>query len=327
MKRFYMKKDGITFSFDYYVEMLGVISILCEDQELIEFAGAPRCNDEYIRAVKEYFSNCDYKRVTELLSLFSDEYYFNYDAPIMLMLSLSNNATIDKGLLFKDRKPIPDALFDEFISEVHRFDLNSVFISFYESNFTLYERIINNYLSDHEKYNPKGFLTDFLQLEPQKEFVINFMLGITNANYACSVGDKVYSNIRPYYLTRYDALPDYSYHALYFTTLTLHEFAHSFINPITAEFSELISKIDPEKYAYALEENGYGDSVETFINETIIRAIECLYVKEHFPANYQQFINEYIEEGYINLPNVVKKIKDGIDTNTILNILKTEFHN
>ncbi len=315
-----IKRNGLTFCVDYYVELLGVLCILCENQEAIHDAGSPVCNDEYVREVKDFFKDADSVKLTNALEVFSKQYYFNYDAPVHLMLMLSNNQPIDKEALFREREIIPDELFDQFIQDLLMFEKASDFAAFYTQHLPMYETIIDRFIGDYAQYNSHQYLLSLLNAAPEFDYYINFMVGITNANYGATIGNKVYCNICPYHKTRYGEMPDYSYSPIYYSTLVLHEFAHSFINRSVAEYRDEIALIGIEPYEQVLEDCYYGDSIETLINETIIRAIECLYVREKFAQYYSQYVQDYTEEGYAKIEEVIEILSTSMDFGRIVSI-------
>ncbi len=313
-----IEQNGLHFTVDYYVELLGVLYILCQDQDAVCEAGCPQCNEEYVAEVREFFKDANYSHLTKTLERFSDEYWFNYDAPVRLMLMLSNGYPIDKESLFHERKYIPDDLFDAFLADLAQFENESDFASFYAAHLPMYETIAAHFTADYQRYNSHAFLLFYLQIDPTHEYYINFMVGITNANYGATVGNRVYCNICPYHETRYGPLPDYSYHPIYYSPLVLHEFAHSFVNSAVAQHRSLIQKIDAEKYREDLEQGCYGDSIETLINETIIRALECLYVREQFPEKYEVYVTYNVDEGYSNLRSTIRLLTSPVDFERII---------
>ncbi len=315
-----IKRGGLNFCVDYYVELLGVLCILCENQDAICDAGFPVCNEGYVREVKAYFKDADAEKLTNTLALFSKQYWFNYDAPVWLMLMLSNGQPVDKEALFRERKTIPDELFDRFIEDLLAFEKTSNFSAFYTQHLPMYETIISRFIDDYEQYNSHRYLLSLLNAAPEYDYYINFMVGITNANYGATIGNKVYCNICPYDETRYGEMPDYSFNPIYYSTLVLHEFAHSFINKAIAGYRDAIARIDIMPYAQILKENGYGDSVETLINETVIRAIECMYVREAFPQDYIPYVREYMAEGYIKIETVVDILSTSLDYGEIVSL-------
>ena len=155
------------------------------------------------------------------------------------------------------------------------------------------------------------------------KFKINLMHSITNGNYGLLLDDNITINIRPYYKTRNTSHPDFSYSKIYWTTLIVHESAHGFVNPLVKKYRNEIEKIDIKLYQEKLKELCYGDDLETFINENIIRALECLYVKENFEDSYNQYLNDNLEDRYEKIPEIIELIKDTNYQNLdILTIIK-----
>lgn len=115
-------------------------------------------------------------------------------------------------------------------------------------------------------------------------------------------------------------MPDFSYSPIYWTTLIVHEFAHSFVNPISARNSERVAEINTDSYRETLHELMYGDSMETYINETIIRAIECLYVRKYFAEQHDGYVKDYVDEGFGKISEV-EELLAGMSGSS----LKTEF--
>lgn len=232
-----IRHNGIMFSVEYATELLGVISILCEDQDAVCDAGLERCNAEYRNDVLAFFSDWKGAEVTKLLERFSDDYNFNYDAPVDLFIQLKHGVHPDIESLCRHRKPIPTALFDHFLKLVRQFEAESNFESFYEKHRQYYEQIIEHFITDYNLFCPLDYLVDYWGNAKANHYHINLMLGITNSNYGVTVGNHLYANLRPYGKTRFAPMPDYSYSPIYWTTLIVHEFAHSFVNPICAEYS------------------------------------------------------------------------------------------
>ena len=300
--------SGIRFSVEYATELLGVISILCKDQDAICDAGEERCNEEYRIEVLAYFQKWKDSEITRLLEHLSDEYNFNYDAPVELVLLLKHRQPIDLETLCLHRKPVPPALFEHFVNLLIRFESESNFQEFYETHRHYYKCILDRFIADYDIFKPLDFLVRYLGIANDNVFNVNLMLGITNANYGVTVGNHRYANLRPNGKSRFLPMPDYSFSAIYWTTLIVHEFAHSFVNPVTAKFRAQISTIDILPYADILKEMMYGSSLETYINETVIRAIECLYVKQHFPSCYEEYISNYEDEGFCQIREVTRKL-------------------
>ena len=112
-----INKYNITFEINYYTELLGVIGVLSDNQDAICDAGVIRCNEWYYQEILNFFSRFKNHKVIRLLETLSDEYNFNYDAPVGLVLRLANNLAINKDELCRARKYIEDNLFNEFINQ------------------------------------------------------------------------------------------------------------------------------------------------------------------------------------------------------------------
>lgn len=250
--------EGICFSVAYATELLGVISILCDDQDAICDAGVERCNAAYREDVLRHFSGWKGSEITRLLERLSDEYNFNYDAPVELVVRRGCCAPIDREALCLHRKLIPPELFGCFLMLLDQFEEDSGFAGFYEDHREMYRQAISHFIADYDMYAP---------------------------------------------------LPDYSCSAIYWTTLIVHEFAHAFVNPVTALHREQIAGIGLREYRQLLKEMMYGQSLETYINETVIRAMECIYVGRYFPAQHEAYVQEYEQDGFGKIRQVEEVLR------------------
>ena len=322
-KSVFKEYDNIIFTVNYYTELLGVLSILSENQLAIKEAGIERKNSEYRDDVLDYFGEYKYNPVTLMLELFSEQYYFNYDAPVSLFLHLEHKNTINRKSLCEDRKLIDKQKFNDFIKSIEEFAEVSNYNDFYRKHKTTYLKVIDNFIDDYKHYDPLTFLLTFLDIKTANKYIVNFMLGITNGNYGVNIKNNIYANLRPYRKSRYNDFPDFSYSPIYYTTLILHEFAHAFINPLIKGFNQIINNINISKYDEILERFDYGDNLTVYIAETVIRAIECLYVKQQFPTEHEAYIQDNVKEGFILIREVenilISKNKDS-RLNEIINV-------
>lgn len=295
---------GMIFSVEYATELLGVISILCENQDAICDAGAEWGNSEYRNEVLAHFDAWKGCEVTKILETLSDDYNFNFDAPVDLFLQRKHGVEPDLEVLCRHRKPIPPELFSHFLDLVDRFEMQSGFSEFYEAHRAYYEVTLRRFIEDYDAFQPLDFLTEYLAVATEKRYHVNLMLGITNSNYGVTVGEDLYANCCPNGKSRFMPMPDFSNSPIYWTTLIVHEFAHSFVNPISARNTERIAEIDLASYRDTLHQMMYGDSMETYINETIIRAIEFLYVRRYFSDQHDAYVKDYADEGFCKIREV-----------------------
>lgn len=300
--------NKVNYMVNYYTELLGVMYVICDDGAAIKQGGDERGNSNYRNEIISCFSEFSNHNAIKTLKKLAKEYYFNYDAPVLLSLMLSENK-LCRRTLCKQRKLIERSLFKNFINEIYDFEKQTNFIEFYFNHKDLYLKYINEFINDMEKFDPVGFLYKTLNIRSRKTLNIDLMCAVTNANYGVMVKNKLYANIRPYKYSRIEGEPCFSYEAIYYTTLILHEFAHSFINDVVFESLETIN-VDKNKYLDILKNFDYGENIGVFIAETVIRAIECLYVKHVFENDFEEYVSAYINDGF----NKIEKVIDVIDT-------------
>lgn len=293
---------------NYWTELLGVMFTICDNQEDIKMAGAEYGNASYRDEIVSNFMPFSNHPAIDMLKILSTEYFFIYDAPVTLFLMISENKVSLKKVC-KYRRLIEKPLFNDFLNAIKDFEKVSGFKNFYNSHSEFYLKCIHEFVSDLNKYDPIDFLYKALNTKSTKVLNINLMCGITSANYGTFVNNKLFANIRPYKFSKNDNRPCFSYDPIYFTTLVLHEFAHPFINPLV-EKSVKKYKPYPKKYTEHLKNFDYGENMFVYISETIIRAIECLYVHSNFNYSYEEYVNDYINEGFVMIRQVIEKLQN-----------------
>ena len=90
-----VKYDSLVFEVNYYTELLGVLGILSDDQDAICDAGAEWGNSIYRNQVLEFFSKFKNHKAVKWLEILSNQYNFNYDAPVNLVLLMYYGLEID----------------------------------------------------------------------------------------------------------------------------------------------------------------------------------------------------------------------------------------
>ena len=279
-----------------FLECLGVVFVLADFN-----LNKTRTNKKYMEKINATFSN--YKK-HDLISEFKELLKipsFKYDAPIKMILAMFYNTKPSLELLQRANLTYTDyqklkIAFENFYNKIG-------FEIFFEDNKNYYIKCAIQFEKDIEKFSPEKFLFDFLGLSADNLNVL-LMFGVTTSNYGICVDGQLFCCVRPYKESRFNDEIDFCYDLPYMTTLILHEFAHSFINPITNEFATTIDTLDNGIFAEIFARNPYGDHKETAINETIIRTIECLYLKNNFKQAYSQIKDEYIQDGFVLIPQL-----------------------
>lgn len=300
--------SSISYEVNPYTELFGIISIIADNSELYREAGDEYFNQNYRNEILECFNSLRNHKAVLLLTKYTRRYQFNYDAPCALFLEMADNGGRFSDYISKERLPISTKKLDKLLEEIDNFIKDSDFESFYLNNKNRYKKSIDKFIDSMEDYSPEKYLFSLIGQESEK-FVINLMHSVTNSNYGLSTEKNYYICIAPNGPSGIDGEPSFACSLSNITSLILHELAHSFINPLTKKHSNYIKNIDEKVFYNTFKNNPYGNNVETAVNETIIRSIECLYIKDFFPGEFDQFLNNYLLKGFSQIPKVVDLLR------------------
>lgn len=295
---------SISYEVNPYTELFGVMSILVSNSKVYRQAGDERFNKNYRDDILKWFDPFKKHKVLSLLTEYTDRYQFNYDAPCAFFLELSDNINGFSDYIRKERLPIATNKTNEFVLEIESFIQDSNFNNFYLNNEKRYKNSINNFLNTTEKYSPEKYLFSFIGEKP-KQFTVNLMHSVTNSNYGLVTEKNLYVCIAPNGSSYIDDEPNFAFELSDITSLILHELAHSFINPMTDKYDNLVKNINKKLFCEVFKYNPYGNNVKTAINETIIRSIECMYIRDFFPNEFDEFLNLYLLRGFSQIPKVM----------------------
>jgi len=287
---------GYTICVNPGLECLGVIYVLSGFE-----LNVARTNHKYLTSVKGYFYKYRTHPVVAKFKELLNRDEFKYDAPVEFFLNVFYDVKPSKELL--KRAGITMKEYKSILKLINDFVEVSEFERFIKQTERYYKANMDKFHADMLKFNPSRYLFDFLG-ENSSFLNVILMFGVCTANYGVKVKDELYCCVRPYKESRYDDEIDFAYDQAYMTTLILHEFAHSFINPMTAEYRKEMSKMKKEKFKSIFDNNPYGEHIETAINELVIRAIECEYIKAKFKTKYFNFRKAYVDEGFVLISDV-----------------------
>lgn len=304
-----IRSEGISYQVNPYTELFGIMAILADDNNLYKNAGSESCNSNYRNHIIKWFSAFKDHRAVRLLTRYASDYNFNYDAPCAFFLEMADNLNGFSDYIYKDRLPIPAIELYKFAQEINNFILYSNFKEFYKKNEIRYRRSLNLFIQKTKDYSPEDYLFKFIGHKSDK-LAINLMHSVSNSHYGLSTEKYLYVCIMPNGESLAPGEADFAFNLPDITSLILHEFAHSFINPLTKKHKNIVKNIDGRTFQDTLKSNPYGDDINTAINETIIRSIECLYIKDIFPEEYDSFINRYIGAGFSQIPQTISILKE-----------------
>lgn len=92
--------------------------------------------------------------------------------------------------------------------------------------------------------------------------------------------------------------------------LLVHEFSHGVINNLTDKYENILKDVEFDDINEKMKSLAY-DSKECVINEHIIRAIECVYVKRCFGDSEKNRFTEWEKEiGFKYIESCIKPLEE-----------------
>ncbi len=283
------------------VECLGVLFLLAEFER-----NKIRCNKGYVDNICAWFGKFKQHAAVKTIKQLLKNDYFKYDLSVEMFLKIFYKQGFDEEFCIKHK--LNKKIVDRFVLELTDFVEKSNFNQFFKENVQLYLNKAQNFVDELKNYSPADYLIDFLNLRAKKLKVL-LMFGVTSANYGVKINNTAYCCVRPYKLSRYDDM-DFAYDKIYVTTLVLHEYAHSYINDLTDKYSDMLARVDKQKFELCFKLNAYGTDEKTAINEHVIRAIECLYVCKNFKNDSLNFIKKYVGDGFTYIVQLMDLFKN-----------------
>lgn len=295
--------NDIVIQVDYKVELFGVLITLSDEyKSFLNIFQFDERNDYYVKKIKENFS---FLKTTEILKEFNslkNECKLHYQNPIELALSIDDNYVLKKNAsnFFKQEKII------NFLNKLKDFEKRINFKTFYLENKDLYMQWINSLETLLKKYNIKQKIVDYCG---EKYNNLNFYLNLipfeTNGGYGFSIDNNAYYCLKAikcdYTINNEIFLNSNS--GIYLP-ITLHEYLHSIINPLTIKSNIFVDTKYLEKYYTQAYNSDYY-----VINENIVRAIVirilCFLLNDY---SLEELIQKEVEKGFEFVPVIIKSL-------------------
>jgi hypothetical protein len=279
----YKKNDGQNIYVDPRLELLAAVQINAEYPFLSPLSFKYKDN------MKTYFSKFKNHKVVGIFNeLFNKG--FSYDGPAQLITHLSNDLELQADYTDKLRPMITYKEYSLFVGALKDYYEVTNFQSFYNDHITLYQKIVND-VAERVKENKIDRLEEFFGYSQNSYNIILSPVSINGGYGLRKDGDNGYDCLAVVgALEVIENMPQFYPKVSYagytcdyiFPMLIWHEFAHSYVNPLTEKFIDNVNKysylFDP--LSEHLSQQGYG-SWESFINEQIIEAIVSKIVSEN----------------------------------------------
>lgn len=263
-------KNGVYITIDPRIELLAVV------QHFTTWADKHHTNMNfgYVNEAEDYFSSFSQDPAVEKCQDLID-LGFSYDAPVTFMLYHNYPPEFNRLLPYTDYlsgRAAGETNLNDFAGKLREFYQSSGFVDFYNDHKTFYDKtatLIFNTLGDN---NYVDIMEDYYGETKHKYIIIPVPI-FTSEGYGPKIdfpeGQYVYSIIGASGLR--DDIPTFGNES-YFKHIVLHEFGHSFVNPVTAEYINEIYQSDElfDPIKTQMEDQAYG-TWHTCVNEHLVR--------------------------------------------------------
>ena len=300
---------------DKRIELIGILLRLSNYKNsypnlVLNIKNYPYLDDVYLH----FSPHKNHRAVTLLNEILIKGNSFAFDVPALLFLNLDG----DYNFVGQDKEPFTDRLNKsklvlEFLKEAKNFVNDTNFEEFYNSHVNVYEEEIQSFKNSVDISNILPFLKKLKIDISGKRFVVILSLLFTKGGYGLNLNDTIFCVTPKVCDKEQNAINAYGRKTPLESSFILHEFCHSFINPLTDKyFSKITFYPLNESNLKVANKVGYGQTV-TIINEHVIRAIQICYMNE-FNADLSRlnYINELHGFSKDILFSIAKSIEESI---------------
>ena len=282
----------------------------------------------YSKDVLNYFKPFSSHEAALMTDSLMQKYGFANDAPITFMLHLSQPPALDAQIQFPDyllgRSGRGDNL-EQYRKSIKQFAEKSDFETFWNSKIGFYNQILDLTIAEMGERNMIKVLEDYFNETNENYNIIIMPLysGGAGPRITDTDGkDMIYSCIGPTNMK--DDIPYLNEEYLLY--LVWHEFGHSFVNPVTAKYSDrLVSDTLFEPIKNYMSRQGYN-YWEICVNEHIIRAIHVRLYELHLGSQQSKVLLESeLKQGFIYIEPLIEKLKEFENQRDKDNIAFSEF--
>jgi hypothetical protein len=303
---------------DERVELLSIAFRLAECDEY-----SSERNFRYVESINRHFNAFKKHALITYIKKIR-KYGIGYDAVMRMAIHIDKAPNFSPLVKFDELRPeqrwgTKRGL--KFIQLLRAFYKDANCASFFEQEKEYYHEVIEAFIPIYEKLDLEWYTT-FYGTEPEEKFVIIIGPGNGGGNYGPSLvkdsGEKeVYAIMGAW---EFDSLGNSIFEAADYFPVLLHEFNHSFVNPLLPPFKNDLSKSCSalfEAVNTEMQNQAYGDW-EVMFNESVVRAAVIQYMMEHNfePKIIEAEINDQFYRGFIWMPELVKKMAEYADNRT-----------
>jgi hypothetical protein len=251
------------------------VELLCAVQSISGYPFIDRTNS-YTREMMQFFRNDTASEAVKLTTRLAGETGFVHDAPLDLILRLSEVPELKQTGTFTSRtieRAGNAKNLEKYRLALKQFATESSFISFWNSKIPFYEKMVQFTADDLAGSDPVKTINAYYN-ESKKSYTVILSPSLAGG-YGMRVNDRrgrtdIYGCLNTD--RSKEGIPFYSKEGL--TNYLYHEFSHSFVNPLTDNYPQVITAT--ENLLLPIREEmdsySYGRWI-TCINEHIVRAV------------------------------------------------------
>lgn len=296
---------------DFRTELLGIIQVLSHNPltETNDNYG----NQKYLDEIEKKFGKYRNHPIIKMDAYYREKYGFNYDAPITMFLQLNEHFKTNQlnDYIFKKRLEEDQSIY-QYIDLLEDFANEIGFEKYYNEKQKQYESFINQIVAPLENFDVTGYLRDYYNVSlDNKIFTINILPFQKGNAYGSTIGNHIYSSVSAARNCRDDnditfVDPKYLFS---FASVTLHEFSHSIINPLTDKLN-IISEDDDlfDEIKNIMKKQAYSKN-SSIMNEHIIRGVQARYQCKYDPNGVEEYITALEKSGFIFIRSVVESLE------------------
>lgn len=312
--------DLIEVTISYKTELLGVILILSDYPKMYPHLFKECANQTFKdKIIKNFSKYKNEKVIASFNELIRKHPAFSYNYPLELFLELDSNFKTQKlsNKIFYNCLNQDKSIYS-FINELYPFAQKIDFEKYYNRNKKEYEKYINAVLKILQLSDVVKYTQNYFKYNNGKKIIINLTPYFTSGNYSCFLTNTVYINLSTGMKCKKENIYDLTGREKNKLDLIFHEYAHSYINPITEKYFKKNKELSFKEIEDKMNSIAYNQS-ETIINEHIIRALENRYIINELKdkSMAEERIKEEKQLGFIYIEPIIEVLKEYEKTENI----------
>ncbi len=265
---------------DKRTELLSIIEVISSYGKTYPFLLEKYGNKNYVIEIEKRFKKFKNHKVVQLFNYLTQNTNFCFSTPIQLFLQLNEDfsfSSLSDDFFSKKLNRDPKVL--ELLSLLSNFAKEIEFDIYYSNNEKKYRHFINNVANQLMGLDIVKFINNYYGVVEPKKFIVNLIPWRTYGCYGTCHNNDLYTHLCCHHKSKNenDIYPDND-QIFNYSSFLVHEFSHSFINPLTDKYS-LIEEDNPifSNIWDKMKELGYGNN-KSILNEHIVRAITLRYL-------------------------------------------------